>query len=91
MFSFFLSSISSTSIGRMDLAKEESQSQTSSQKLQAEDGSEQMMKPCGTPREVECKLVKRKQQVDVPDLHIKLFATGVVNTDQNSDREPHYH
>ncbi|XP_016383352.1 tetratricopeptide repeat protein 16-like isoform X1 [Sinocyclocheilus rhinocerous] len=51
-------------IGRMALAKEESQSQTSSQKLQAEDGSEEMMKPCVTPREVQCKLVKRKQQLN---------------------------
>lgn len=41
-------------IGRMALAKDNSQSQTSSQKLQAEDG------PCVTP-EVHCKLVKRKQ------------------------------
>ncbi len=79
----------------MDLAKEESQSQTSSQKLQAEDGSEQMMKPCVTPREVQCKLVKRKQQVNMCQIYTKnvlllVFANGVVNTDQYSDREPHY-
>ncbi|XP_077087884.1 tetratricopeptide repeat protein 16-like isoform X2 [Siphateles boraxobius] len=41
-------------IGRMALAKDDSQSQTSSQKLQVEDGS------CVTP-EVHSKLVKRKQ------------------------------
>lgn len=75
----------------MALAKEESQSQTSSQKLQADDGSEQMMKPCITPREVQCKLVKRKQQVEVKDLHIKWLVTGVVNAVQYSDREPHCH
>ncbi|XP_042612670.1 tetratricopeptide repeat protein 16 isoform X1 [Cyprinus carpio] len=46
-------------IGRMALVKEEGQSQTSS-----EDGSEQPMKPCITSGEVQCKLVKRKQQLN---------------------------
>lgn len=70
----------------MALVKEESQSQTSS-----EDGSEQPMKPCITSGEVQCKLVKRKQQVEVTDLHIKWLVTGVVNAVQYSDREPHCH
>lgn len=47
-------------IGRMALAKDDSQSQTSSQKLQAEDGPEHKIKPV-TPVEVHCKLVKRKE------------------------------
>ncbi|KAK2911666.1 hypothetical protein Q8A67_003799 [Cirrhinus molitorella] len=51
-------------IGRMALTKEESQSQTSSQKLHAEDGSEQKMKEYITPGEVQQKLVNRKQQLN---------------------------
>ncbi len=61
----FKSSISSAKFGRIALAQEENQSQTSSQKIQAEDGAEQMTKPCVIPREVQCKLVKRQQQVDM--------------------------
>ncbi|KTF85104.1 hypothetical protein cypCar_00023017, partial [Cyprinus carpio] len=57
--SSFKSTISAARIGRMALVKEEGQSQTSS-----EDGSEQPMKPCITSGEVQCKLVKRKQQLN---------------------------
>ncbi|XP_026107545.1 tetratricopeptide repeat protein 16 isoform X3 [Carassius auratus] len=57
-FKLAVSKVSST--GRMALVKEEGQSQ----KLQAEDGSEQLMKPCITSGEVQCELVKRKQQLN---------------------------
>ncbi|ROL42530.1 Tetratricopeptide repeat protein 16 [Anabarilius grahami] len=48
-------------VGRMALAKDYSQSQTSSQKLQAEDCPEQKIKPRVAPVELDSKLFKTKQ------------------------------